>query len=164
MKGNKKGQATLEGAPKLILLFVLIGMLLGSGIIALSSFRTSSRTSGVAQVNNFTALNQTVVSFAVGQEVSCSGVSIVNSTGTTNTASFSVTNCSATLSDNSQNNTNHQATYTAVNNNEATDVLGDAVSGGVNLSTQLPTIGTLIGVSLILIVVIGVFAGMLLKK
>lgn len=84
---DKKGQAiTFGNAPRLILLFVLIGMVLGAGAIALSSFRDSTT------------------------DVDASGV------------------------------------------------LNNTLEGSTNLSAQLPTVGTMLGVGLILVVVIGVFA------
>ncbi len=87
MKMNKKAQAiTFGNAPRLVLLFVLIGMVLGAGVIALAAFRDS---------------------------------------------------------------TTDAAAQTAINN---------TIDGASNLSAQLPTVGTILGVGLILVVVIGVFA------
>ena len=84
---NKKGQAiTFGNAPRLILLFVLIGMVLGAGVIALASFEDTT-----TDVGSSTVLNNTI-------------------------------------------------------------------QGSINLSAQLPTVGTILGVGLILVVVIGVFA------
>jgi hypothetical protein len=84
---GKKGQAiTFGNAPRIVLLFVLIGMVLGAGVISLTSFRNS-----VTDVDAETALNNTI-------------------------------------------------------------------EGSTNLSLQLPTVGTMLGVGLILTVVIGVFA------
>ena len=84
---GKKGQAiTFGNAPRIILLFVLIGMVLGAGVIALASFESTTTDEDAS-----TALNNTIL-------------------------------------------------------------------GSVNLSAQLPTVGTILGVGLILVVVIGVFA------
>ena len=84
---GKKGQAiTFGNAPKLILLFVLIGMVLGAGVIALASFRDTTTDA------------------------------------------------------------------------DASTTLNNTIDGSVNLSEQLPTVGTILGVGLILVVVIGVFA------
>ena len=84
---SKKGQAiTFGSAPRLILLFVLIGMVLGAGVIALVSFKNTTSDASAVQV------------------------------------------------------------------------LNNTVTGSVNLSQQLPTVGTILGVGLILVVVIGVFA------
>jgi len=84
---NKKAQAiTFGNAPRLVLLFVLIGMVLGAGVIALASFRDSTTDS------------------------------------------------------------------------EAQSAINNTIDGASNLSAQLPTVGTILGVGLILVVVIGVFA------
>ena len=84
---NKKAQAiTFGNAPRIILLFVLIGMVLGAGAIALASFEAT----------------------------------------TTDAA--------------------------------ASGILNNTLEGSTNLSLQLPTVGTILGVGLILVVVIGVFA------
>jgi len=84
---NKKAQAiTFGNAPRLVLLFVLIGMVLGAGVIALASFRDSTTDS------------------------------------------------------------------------EAQSAINNTIEGAGNLSAQLPTVGTILGVGLILVVVIGVFA------
>ncbi len=164
MKLNKKAQAiTLQSGPRFVLILILLGMLLGAGIIALSAFRTTARET-VTTANNFTALNQTNVDFSRETELTCSGVSIVNSTLADNTASFTITNCNALLTDNSQNNTNHRASYTAIRISAASTTLNNSMTGAVNLSAQLPTVGTLVGVGLILVVVIGVFAFMAVRS
>lgn len=164
MKLNKKAQAiSLQSAPRFVLILILLGMLLGAGIIALSAFRTTARITAT-NANNFTALNQTSVRFAVTGELTCSGVSIVNSTLDDDTAAFTITNCEALLTDNSQNNTNHRASYTAIRISAASTTINNSMRGATNLSDQLPTVGTLLGVGLILIVVIGVFAFMAIKS
>jgi len=164
MKQNKKAQAlNLSSAPRFVLILLLIGMLLGAGIIALSSFRTTARET-VSSANNFTALNSTAVTFGKTDELTCSNVVIINSTLVDTTSKFVITNCQAMLTDNSQNNTNHRATYTAIRTTAASQTLNNSIRGASNLSAQLPTVGTLLGVGLILTVVIGVFMFMLLRN
>lgn len=155
---NKKGQAiTFQSAPGVILTLVLIGMVLGAGVIALAAFRDSTVIT-TGQVNNFTALNSTAVRFAASTALTCSGTTFVNSTGQDDTSSFTVSDCTASLTDNTQNNTNHQATYTAtVEDTDAATAINNTISGAVNVSQQLPTVGTLVGVGLILLVVVGTF-------
>ena len=164
MKLNRKAQAiSLQSAPRFVLILILLGMLLGAGIIALSAFRTTARET-VAAANNFTAVNATNVDFSVAGTLTCSGVTIINSTLEDTTSKFVITNCEALLTDNSQTATNHRASYTAIRTSAASDALNNSMRGAINISTQLPTVGTLVGVGLILVVVIGVFAFMAIKS
>lgn len=164
MKLNKKAQAiTLQSGPRFVLILILVGMLLGAGIIALSAFRTTARET-ITNANNFTALNHTDVRFAVTGELTCSAVTIVNSSIVDTTSKFTITNCNAFLTDNSQNNTNHRASYTAIRTSAASSAIDNSMTGAVNISSQLPTVGTLVGVGLILVVVIGVFAFMAIRS
>ena len=158
---NKKGQAiTFDTAPRLILLFVLIGMVLGAGVISLNSFNTSSRPTSGRYVE-FTAANSTAVSFndTTVSIYSCGTPVITNGTNHVDiTYEFTISNCYATLKNNSYNNLKVNATYTASLEGDQNKVLTNTVSGGLNMSQQLPTVGTILGVGLILVVVIGVFA------
>ena len=160
MKG-KKGQAiTFGNAPRLILLFVLIGMVLGAGVIALASFRDTTRTSTSGLSTTFTGSNTTATSFlATTATAPCTSVTIFNVTNDI-TTSFTVTeaDCTAIATVGNFNGITLTANYTAFTDSDTTTVIGNSIDGSVNLSEQLPTVGTILGVGLILVVVIGVFA------
>jgi len=160
MKMNKKAQQlTFENAGQFALILVLIGIIAGAGAIALASFRDTSYTARTKEVNNFTAQNATSVRFAASNAVTCTGVSFKNSSSQNYDATkFTIVNCEAILKDNTQDGTNFEATYDADVINIVTDITNNTLTGSEHFSLQLPTVGTLLGVALILLVVIGVFA------
>lgn len=163
-KLTKKGQAiTFENAPRLILLFIVIGMTLGAGTIALAAFRgTADVSTTQSRSDTFTALNSTGVDFSPDPNIdTCTNVNLFNGTNVVEvTSEFTISNCRATLFNNTINNTVTTANYTRTFDvaTDSSNAINNSIIGAVNLSAQLPTVGTILGVGLILVVVIGVFA------
>ena len=157
---KKKGQSiTFANAPRIVLVFILLGIVLGAGLISLSSMRNANYDS-VAEDTNFTASNSTYVSFAENDGVvECDDVIIYGQANALKTANFTIYECTAKLSATKPGNgASFKASYTASEETQSSDILDETLTGGTNLSLQLPTVGTMLGVGLILTVVIGVFA------
>jgi hypothetical protein len=95
---NKKGQINFTTAPSIALTFVLIGLFIAAGVIAINAMK------------------------------------------------------------------NGQGFYTQVTNSSVNSTIDSSITGLSNLSAQMPTVGQMVGIALILTVILGVFAFGVMKK
>lgn len=167
---HKKAQSTnLQTAPSIIVILVLSVLLLGAGAVAITSMRTTGQATGTRTVtdsNDVAVTNVSATYYADTDEngvqyTLCSAIAVYNGTNArvaTGNATFSNNNCSAIMDANypSQtmefNYTGTRTTYLTAYNASTQGLIGVD-----NMSTQLPTVGTMLGVGLLLAVVIGVF-------
>lgn len=124
---SKKGFQITE-VPSLIIVLIVITIVLGIGASILSNVQQTSTYSGLATAfyenSSFVALNGTEVDFTPSDIVldsggkvhlvsgSCTGVILVNESHMDHTTEFTVTGCSALLSNTTRNNTNYKANFT----------------------------------------------------
>lgn len=158
---------TLGNAPMLVLLVVAIIFFVAAGTVALSSFRSQSDMTGTnsrADSNSITALNSTAVYLsdytAHGESaLGCAAVSLFNASGIDHAAQFTVSGCYATLNNVTRNNTAYTVNYTLTEKTYlySYNVSTNGLDGLKNFSIQIPTVGTMLGVGLILAVIIGGF-------
>lgn len=169
---KKAQQLTFSGAPALVVTFALIILIAAAMAVGVNSFRdTSSNTVTLSSTdtnNTFTALNATAVTFSTDHSdaLTCSEVTIYNVTGTNTTSLFTISSCSATLKEVNQNNTLHTAayTYTFTGYLTAYNISSQGLTGLDNFSDQMPTVGTMLGVGLIIVVIISAFGFMLMRN
>jgi len=172
----KKAQfISLSNGPWLVTTIVIIVLVVGVGAVALNSFKTSSDTKSTSSAfysdSEFTGINASYVDFkptalvydAEGNTnlIACSGTRIKNDSNNVDvTTNFTVSGCTARLDWVAYNNTAFHANFTYTYNvyKHAYNVSNQGEKSLSNFSLQMPTVGTMLGVGLILVVIIGIFA------
>jgi hypothetical protein len=168
---SKRGQAvTLSGSPMLIVTLILIVLLLGAGAVAIQSMRDSSDNTGTASYtdsNTFAASNTTATYFGdydskSNPAVTCASAVFYNGTNevvVTGNMTLSGTGSCYATSDATYNGETITVNYTVslTTYKYAYNVSEQGLDTSKNFSDQLPTVGTMIGVALILGVVFGIF-------
>jgi hypothetical protein len=172
----KKGQLiSMANGPWLITMIVMIALIVAAGAVAINAFKTSPDTTAVGtdfySDSEFVGINSTYVDFTpsdlvydgVGNAhiIGCSDAAIINDTDSIDlTTSFTVSGCTARLDvvelNESTFHANFTYTYHVYKASYNVSNKGEVSLG--NFSVQLPTTGTMLGVGLILVVVIGIFA------
>ena len=162
---KKKGQVSINNGPNVIISLAVLALITAAMLIGLRALYTNTAgavLTGTDLNSTFTAINATAISFNGTdhpEAITCGNVKIANSTNVDKTASFTIDGCTATLKDISQNNTGHTANYTYTYNQlgpEHTQLNNTALGLG-NVSAQIPTIGTMMSIALVLGIVFAIF-------
>lgn len=159
----KKGQVSLDKAPSLIITLGALALIMGSLGIMLSSFRDSSGMSQTLSIvetgDTFVASNGTNVDFADADAITCSNVAIYN-TSTVLTQNFTISNCNALLFEPNVDGQTVSVNYTKTISGRLTqyNATTNGLNSVLNFSEQVPNVGTILGVTLIIISVLGAFA------
>lgn len=164
---SKKGQVTLTTSPSVILAFALLILVAGAMSIAVVSFRDTQLTSRTSlESDTFVSVNASAKSYQSDANLQgCSSVVLYNGTNKdVVTSEFtlvsSTTNCTALLFNNTLNGVTITANYTKANDllTDGYNASNNGATSLSNLSAQFSTIGTIIGVALLVGIVIGAFA------
>lgn len=170
---NKKGQQISLGNGSYLVIALLLTILVAAlGSVALTTIRDTTdltATGTRADSNTVTALVATNVFFGdndvyANPPVSCTAYQFFNGTNavnaTTNVTVGGAGNCYITNITSQYNNSAIQANYTLTftTYDYGYNITINGNAGTLNYSAQTPTIGTMLGVGLIIAVIVGAFA------
>lgn len=176
---NKKGQSmSIDSATNSVIVLVVVILIAAMGAVGLGALQSGSdqtSTSTRLDVNTFTALNSTSVYFGDTDVEGAAPVSCVSPTFTNGTAAENITinitvggagNCYATLKGVAYNNTALSVNYTLTEKTYTTsyNVSKQGILSFRNFSEQMPTVGTMVGIGIILAVIFGIFVMMKNKE
>ena len=156
----------LKNAPAAIWMFVLVGILAGVGVLVNSEFQDN----GITKYNSITTNNETITSPSNSNAVNLANPSVIlpttitvtnESNGETlATDEFNVTligldTIEFWLLRDINNYTKVNITYTSYHYTQQWNTIENSTLGIINITKQLPTVGTVIGVLLIVAVIVG---------
>lgn len=152
---------SLQEAPNLIWILVVIGMVAALGALILTEFSNSMDSTATTTFNNET---QTVVDASTLVVFSNSNqdfgnYSYVYVTNASDgiplpSTNYSITYAGLIMQSGEFNGDNVNVTYTQKYYNTAGNVMANSTMGLVNMTKQLPTVGIVIGVALVIGIVV----------
>jgi len=153
----------LKDMPNVVLVLVISGVLLGAGILAMSSFRGTGATlaagneSGIDMPTTAGTVNlgQTdLTAFAALYNTTTQSASTLIGSGNYTVDLPTGVLTAATVN---YENDSVSAVYTYRTKDVFYTTLSNSTKAGGNLAAQLPTVGTILGVAIILVVVLSAF-------
>lgn len=151
---------TLNSLPNIAMVLIVAAFVIAIGAVALSSFKDDSTIYDTLSVtnNSFTATSGTYSNFLAAADGSQELISVSNiGNGSTQ---LSTTDYTVRKSDGTVNITNATGTYYVnytIKGGYAYNITKAGLTGESNLSSQFGTIGTIIGIIVLLGIVVGGF-------
>jgi len=183
---KKKAQAiSLANSPSIVILLGFTVLLAAAIAISIQGLRDTSSLTGrsteIEDNESFTAFNDTAIDVTTTEQNrlfygdskikfiagSCRSVDIWNISDANVTGLFTISGCTVTLDadEGAMNGTSMTANYTYDFNTYqyGYNITDRGLLAVFNISDQFPTIGTILGVALVIVVIVGSFAFLFLR-